>query len=70
MKLMFNGLLSLDGIKPDEVQLVRHRDTRSALRHSPYSLWVDRREKFELYQRIQQRRVFRTASGSLIVASS
>lgn len=42
------------------MQLVRHQDSRSPRGSSPYSLWRNRREAFEAYQRIQRRDVFDT----------
>jgi hypothetical protein len=54
----FNTLLQESGIDPATVQLVRHQDTRSRRGSSPYSLWRNRRESFEAYQRLQRRRVF------------
>jgi len=68
MRLTFNRLLDVEGITPDQVQLVRHQDTRAGAVTSPYALWVDRAPGFELYQSIQAREVFRTDDGSLIAS--
>lgn len=56
--LRFNTLLREAGLDPAMVQLVRHQDSRSPRGSSPYSLWWNRREAFEEYQRLQRRAVF------------
>lgn len=68
MRLTFNQLLALDNILPEQVQLVRHRDTRLSSVATPYSLWVSDLQQFEFYQSIQGREVFRKEAGSLIAS--
>ena len=68
MRLTFNRLLDVEGISPEQVQLVRHQDARAGDTTSPYDLWVDKNPGFELYQSIQSRQVFRIDEGSLIAS--
>src|SRR5579863_6952672 len=64
--IKFNALLREEGIKPADVKLVRHQDTRIAGRPSPYDLWQAADGRLDLYQRIQRRVVFQ---GARMVAS-
>lgn len=57
-----NTLLEEEKIDPTEVKLVRHQDTRWPGRPTPYHLWQAADGRFELYQRIQRRPVFRGAT--------
>jgi hypothetical protein len=50
MPVMFNTLLSQEGIDPAGVRLLRHQDNRPGVLHTPYKLWRDNRTGFELYQ--------------------
>ena len=62
----FNALLREAGIDPADVKLVRHRDTRQPDRPTPYELWRCADGRFDLYQKIQKRAVFK---GARFVAS-
>ena len=55
----FNALLRDEGIDPADVKLVRHQDWRHA--ETPYQLWWRAVGRFELYQQIQRRSVFKGA---------
>ncbi len=59
--IKFNALLGNEGLDPADVKLVRHRDTRSSERPTPYQLWRAEEGRFELYQKIQRRTVFKAA---------
>lgn len=50
MPLMFNSILSEAGIPIEKVRLLRHQDQRAVKGSSPYELWRDDRQRFELYQ--------------------
>lgn len=55
--LTFNDLLTLQGVDPAQVRLVRHQDRRlRAGRH--YEAWRSDRAAFEAYQSAQMRDVF------------
>jgi hypothetical protein len=56
--LTMNAILRHEGIDPDNVRLVRHKDTRKLVQLTPYNLWRAADGRFELYQRIQRRQVF------------
>lgn len=62
----FNALLREAGIDPADVKLVRHQDTRHPERPTPYELWTCADGRFDLYQKIQKRAVFK---GAKFVAS-
>jgi GIY-YIG catalytic domain len=51
--IRFNTLLLEAGIPLSNVRLLRHKDKRAAKRRSPYELWRDDRQQFELYQSTQ-----------------
>lgn len=51
MPLRFNMLLQDEGIAPANVRLLRHQTVRAG--RTPYSLWRDRPDLFEAYQRTQ-----------------
>jgi hypothetical protein len=53
MPIMFNTLLLEAGIPLSDVRLLRHKDRRAAKGRSPYELWRDDRQQFELYQSSQ-----------------
>jgi hypothetical protein len=53
MPIMFNTLLLEAGIPLSGVRLLRHKDRRAAKGRSPYELWRDDRQQFELYQASQ-----------------
>jgi hypothetical protein len=50
MPLMFNTLLREAGLALHDVRLLRHKDGRSDKGCTPYELWRDARDQFELYQ--------------------
>lgn len=55
----FNALLRDEGIDPADVKLVRHQDWRHAT--TPYQRWLAADGRFDLYQKIQRRSVFKGA---------
>jgi hypothetical protein len=55
--LTFNDLLSLHGVDPAQVRLVRHQDNRLKPGRL-YEAWRNDRSTFERYQSVQQRDVF------------
>ena len=56
--LRFNTLLSDEGLKPADIKLVRHQDTRYGGRPTYAQLWRAGDGQFELAQSIQRRAVF------------
>jgi hypothetical protein len=56
--LKFNTILEANGIDPHDVQLVRHKD-RGPTGVTPFSLMCNALDRFEHYQSIQGRAVFR-----------
>jgi hypothetical protein len=64
--IQFNTLVRGEGIDPTHVKLVRHKDTRYAGRPTPYQLWLAKDGRFDLYQQIQRRPVFK---GARLLAS-
>jgi hypothetical protein len=56
MPIMFNTLLLDAGFNLAEVRLLRHKDPRAAKGRTPYELWRDERQQFDLYQSIQSLR--------------
>lgn len=75
--ITFNGLLREAGFDRDtgfelkKVQLVRHKDTRTTSKITPYELWSNEPLRFDEYQAIQGRRVFHVGNylASFVVAS-
>ena len=56
----FNDVLRHGGIAPEEVRLVRHKDTQAPLRTlNPFTLWQANDGRFERYQSIQVLEKFR-----------
>ena len=55
--LTFNDLLSLEGVDPAQVRLVRHQDNRVKPGRL-YEAWRNDRSAFERYQSVQQRNLF------------
>lgn len=53
MPIMFNTLLHEANISLVNVRLLRHKDDRATKGRSPYELWRDKVEQFELYQSTQ-----------------
>lgn len=53
MPITFNMLLREAHLPLSDVRLLRHKDNRSARGRTPYELWRDDRQQFELYQAIQ-----------------
>jgi hypothetical protein len=56
MAIMFNSLLTDAGIPLTDVRLLRHKDSRSKRGFTPYELWRDDLNKFELYQSTQSKK--------------
>jgi hypothetical protein len=50
---MLNTILLEAGLRLGDVRLLRHKDKRAAKRRTPYELWRDNRQQFELYQSTQ-----------------
>lgn len=53
MPIMFNTILREAGLPLTSVRVIRHKDNRAAKGRTPYELWRDNREQFELYQSTQ-----------------
>lgn len=53
MPIMFNTVLLAADFNLGDVRLLRHKDSRAAKGHTPYELWRDNRQQFELYQATQ-----------------
>lgn len=53
MPLMFNTILQSEDLRLKDIRLLRHQDTSSQTKHSPYQLWRDDRRQFDLYQSLQ-----------------
>lgn len=60
--LTFNTILKSEKIDAAHVHLVRHQDTRRPGRPTPYNLWKAKDGRFETYQRIQRRQVFKVGN--------
>lgn len=54
--LEFRDLLTIAGLDPKEVKLIRHQGNVNGT--TPWSLWIARDGRFETYQSIQSRAVF------------
>jgi hypothetical protein len=53
MPVMFNTILSQEGIDPAEVRLLRHQDNNAITISTPYELWRDNPTDFDKYQSVQ-----------------
>ena len=53
MPIMFNTILLAADFDVGDVRLLRHKDTRAAKGRTPYELWRDDRQQFDLYQATQ-----------------
>ena len=53
MPIMFNTILNAANFDVSDVRLLRHKYTRAAKGRTPYELWRDYREKFDIYQSTQ-----------------
>ena len=53
MPLMFNTILRDANLPLGDVRLLRHKDKRAARGRTPYELWRDNRQQFDLYQSTQ-----------------
>jgi hypothetical protein len=53
MPNMFNSILTEAGLNLADVRLLRHKDNRAIEGLSPYELWRDDRQAFDLYQSLQ-----------------
>jgi hypothetical protein len=54
MAIKLNTILSGAGLDLSKVRLLRHKDKRAMKGRTPYELWRDAREQFDLYQSIQR----------------
>ena len=53
MPITFNTILRAAEFRLADVRLLRHKDSRAEKGRTPYELWRDEREKFDLYQSTQ-----------------
>lgn len=53
MGISLNMILREAGLNLAEVRLLRHKDKRATKGRSPYELWRDNRQQFDLYQSMQ-----------------
>jgi hypothetical protein len=53
MPIMFNTILLAADFRLADVRLLRHKDKRAAKGRTPYELWRDDRQRFDLYQATQ-----------------
>lgn len=53
MPITFNTILRAADFDLGDVRLLRHKDTRAAKGRTPYELWRDNRQQFDLYQATQ-----------------
>jgi len=53
MSISFNTILMEVGFEVADVRLLRHKDSRATKGRSPYELWRDNRQQFDLYQSTQ-----------------
>lgn len=53
MPIMFNTILLAADFRLADVRLLRHKDTRATRGRTPYELWRDNRQQFDLYQATQ-----------------
>lgn len=53
MNISLNMIFREAGLKLAEVRLLRHKDKRATKGRSPYELWRDNRQLFDLYQSMQ-----------------
>jgi hypothetical protein len=53
MPIMFNTILLAADFNLGDVRLLRHKDSRAEKGHTPYELWRDNRQQFDLYQATQ-----------------
>jgi hypothetical protein len=65
MPIFFNSILIEAGFDLGDVRLLRHKDNRAEKGRSPYELWRDDHDKFDLYQATQS-----IKNGSKLKASN
>jgi len=53
MPIMFNTILLEADFDVGNIRLLRHKDNRAARGRTPYELWRDNRQQFDLYQSTQ-----------------
>ena len=73
MPLRFNAILEENQLSPASVRLLRHKDNRSSPGRSPYELWRDDKEAFDLYQSTQlvrNRKIFSAPYWAVFVADA
>ena len=56
--ITFNAILEKNGLSSKDVQLVRHQDRRNTAKITIHKLWQTSLERFEQYQRVQNRKKF------------
>lgn len=72
MSIKFNTILESVGITVKDVRLLRHKDSRAQKGKTPFELWRDQRDKFELYQStqsIQNRKKFTAPYWAVFVVT-
>ena len=53
MPIMFNAILLAANFDLGDIRLLRHKDNRAIKGRTPYELWRDNRQQFDLYQATQ-----------------
>ncbi|MBI5016538.1 MAG: GIY-YIG nuclease family protein [Deltaproteobacteria bacterium] len=53
MAIKLNTILTEAGLNVAEVRLLRHKDNKASKGRTPYELWRDSPEQFDLYQSVQ-----------------
>jgi len=53
MPIMLNTVLQTADFDVTDIRLLRHKDNRAAKGRTPYELWRDNRQQFDLYQATQ-----------------
>ena len=53
MPIMLNTVLQTNNFDVKDVRLLRHKDNRAEKGRTPYELWCDNRQQFDLYQATQ-----------------
>lgn len=59
--ISLNTLLCHERVEPKTVKLVRHQDSRFPNSPTPYQLWLAADGRFDIYQKVQGRPVYRDA---------
>lgn len=54
MPIMLNTILQAENLDMENVRLLRHQDNRATKGYTPYELWRDNRQRFDIYQSTQE----------------